>query len=514
MKTKSIILSLLFLYNVTSVYTQSGKNQNSIRNWYTTNEYALLKDYFSFLSIPNTFNDRDRLDDNARFIADLMARSGIKAELLYDKDKKSAPVVYGEVNVPGAKKTIIFYAHYDGQPVNPANWAAGLDPFRPQLLSDRLDRNGVFVNFPEPGESFNPDWRIYCRASADDKAGVFAILMAYEAIRATGQQPEANIRFFFEGEEENGSVNLEALLEHHKNKLKADLWVICDGPMPASGQKQITFGVRGDVNMHLTIYGPKRPLHSGNFGNWAPNPAHKMVRLLASMKDDDGRVLIEGYYNDVIDLSETEKKALAQITDPAPQMQMELGFAAAETKHLTFLESITSMPTLNINGITAANTGRLASNIIPATASATLDLRMVKGNIVEKQVSRVIEHIRRMGYHVVHTEPTDEERATHPNLIYIYTGQGYPAQRTPMDLPIAQQVIQAIQSTSERPVVLMPSAGGSLPLYLFEKVLQTYPITIPVVNYDNNQHAENENLLLGKLAEGINTLAAVMLGKF
>ena len=239
-----------------------------------------------------------------------------------------------------------------------------------------------------------------------------------------------------------------------------------------------------------------------------------MVRLLASMKDDEGRVLIEGYYDDVIQLSETEKKALEQIADPAPQMQKELGFAAAETRHLTFLESITSLPTLNINGIAAANTGRLASNIIPTTASATLDLRMVKGNTVEKQVNKVIEHIRKMGYYVVHTEPTDEERATYPNLIYIYTGQGYPAQRTPMDLPIAQQVIQAIRGTNDRPVVLMPSAGGSLPLYLFEKVLQTYPITIPIVNYDNNQHAENENLLLGKLAEGINTLSAVMLGKF
>ena len=238
MKTKSIILFLIFLYNFTSAYGQEGKTQNKISNWYNTNEYALLKDYFNFLSIPNTFNDRERLDDNARFIADLMARSGIQAELLYDKDKKSAPVVYGEVNIPGAEKTIIFYAHYDGQPVNPANWAPGLDPFRPQLLTDRLDRNGVFLNFPDPGESFNPDWRIYGRASADDKAGVFAILMAYEAIRATGQQPKVNIRFFFEGEEENGSVNLEEILENNKNKLKADLWVICDGPMPASGKSR------------------------------------------------------------------------------------------------------------------------------------------------------------------------------------------------------------------------------------------------------------------------------------
>ena len=507
------ILLLLVVMGINS-NAQTNKNIDGIKSWYTTNEHELLTEYFSFLSIPNTFNDREKLDVNADFIVKMMEKRGIKTQLINNADNTSVPVVYGEILQPGATKTIVFYAHYDGQPVNPSNWASGLEPFRPQLLTDRLDKGGTFINFPDKGSVFDGKWRIYGRAAADDKAGVFAIINAYEAIRKNNLLPKINIKFFFEGEEEKGSAHLESVLEHNKELLKSDLWIICDGPMPASGQKQITFGVRGDVNMHLTVFGALRPLHSGNYGNWAPNPAHKLARLLASMKDDEGHVLIDGFYDDVIGLSPAEKAALANIEDPGPAMQAELGFATKENSHLSFLESITSQPTLNINGFSAANTGKLASNIIPTTASATLDLRLVNGNDAQKQQEKVMAHIRKLHYHIVHTEPTDEERAKYPNIIYIKEGTGYNAQKTPMDHPMAQSIINAVQSSSDRPVILMPSAGGSLPLFVFEKVMSTYPITIPVVNYDNNQHGENENLLLSKLTEGIQTLASIMLGSY
>lgn len=489
-----------------------GQNSEKFNVFYEKNEYALLSEYFEFLKLPNTFNDRQMLDVNANYIIAMLKKAGIEGRLMYDKDKKSVPAVYGEYIHSPQAKTIIFYAHYDGQPVNPANWHQGLDPFKPQLVSDRLDRGGQFIQFPKKGENFNPKWRIYGRASADDKAGVFSIIKAFHAIREMGIKPEINIKFFFEGEEENGSINLEAILEQNKEKLKSDLWVICDGPMPATGQKQITYGVRGDVNMHLTVYGPKRPLHSGNYGNWAPNPAQKLVRLLASMKDENGRVLIDGYYDDVVPLSSSEKKALSDIEDPALVLKQELGFAEAEMKGLSFLESITSIPTLNINGISAANTGRLASNVIPSTASAALDLRLVKGNTVENQVNRVKAHIKKMGFHIVDKEPSDEERTAYKDIIFVTQGHGYPAQRTPIDHPFAMKVAEAVQKSTDKKIILMPSSGGSLPLYLFEKVTQTYPVTIPVVNYDNNQHAENENLEVGRIKEGIKTIGSVMLG--
>jgi acetylornithine deacetylase/succinyl-diaminopimelate desuccinylase-like protein len=222
--------------------------------WYHQNEYSIVNKYFEFLSIPNTFNDKEDLKKNAMFIQDLLKSAGVSTQLLNNKDQGAIPVVYGEVLTPGATKTVIFYAHYDGQPVNPAQWAPGLDPFVPVFMSDRIDLGGKKINFQLSGQMFNPDWRIYGRASADDKAGVYAIIEAYRYIKESGIKPNINMKFFFEGEEERGSINLESILEHHKEKLKSDIWVICDGPMPASGKKQITYGVRGDVNVYLTIF--------------------------------------------------------------------------------------------------------------------------------------------------------------------------------------------------------------------------------------------------------------------
>jgi acetylornithine deacetylase/succinyl-diaminopimelate desuccinylase-like protein len=195
-------------------------------------------------------------------------------------------------------------------------------------------------------------------------------------------------------------------------------------------------------------------------------------------------------------------------------MQKELAFAEPESKARTFLESITTLPTLNINGIVSANVGRLASNIIPTTATATLDLRLVKGNDTKRQIQKVIDHIKKQGYLVLDREPTDEERMAYPNIAVVVSGTGYNAQRTSMDLPISKAVIQAVKLSSSQDIILMPSAGGSLPLFLFEEILNTPPISVPVVNYDNNQHGENENVQLGFLWDGIETLAAIMLVKF
>jgi acetylornithine deacetylase/succinyl-diaminopimelate desuccinylase-like protein len=485
---------------------------SKVRRFHQNRHYALVTEYTAFLSIPNTMNDPAALVENAQFIEAMMKRAGIQnVRQLQGTTEGAIPSVYGEVLVPHATTTLIFYAHYDGQPVNPDKWAAGLSPFKPRLASTSLERGGQFVDFIKPDTKIEMDWRIYARAASDDKAGVYSIITAYDALRQNGISPRVNLKFFFEGEEEKGSTHLNEILEKNKDLLKGDLWVIADGPLHASGRKQIVFGVRGDVNMHLTTYGAKRPLHSGNYGNWAPNPAWKLTRLLASMKDDNGNVLIKGFYDDVIPLSKTEREALAAIPDPAALMQAELAFAQSENKERSFLESIITMPTLNINGIVSANVGSLASNIIPTRATATLDLRLVKGNDTKRQIQKVMNHIQEQGYHILDREPTDAERLQYPHIITIRAGAGYNAQRTSMDLPIAQRVIKAVKNSTKESVVLMPSAGGSLPLYLFEEILKTPPITVPIVNYDNNQHGENENLRLGCLFEGIETMASIML---
>ena len=419
------------------------------------------------------------------------------------------PKDMAEIKVPGATRTVVFYAHYDGQPVNPKEWAEGLDPWNPVLLTAPMARGGRIITDWKPGDAINPDWRLNGRASADDKAGVFSILNGYDALVKTGGQPTVNVKFFFEGEEEMGSPHLGELLELHRAKLQSDLWIICDGPRPVSGRKSVVFGVRGDVNMQLTAYGAKRPLHSGNYGNWAPNPTDRLVALLASMKDENGRVLIKGFYDDYVGFSESERIAIKDASETDAILLKDLGLKAPENPGRSLLEGF-ELPGLNLNGVTAANTGKMATNVIPAQARATIDLRLVLGIDWRKQTERVIEHMKLHGWHVIDHEPTDDERAQFDRLIKVEVDAGYNAQRTLMNLPIAQSVIAAVQSTTTEPVMKQPTAGGSLPLSVIEEKLGAKIISVPAVNYDNNQHAENENMLIRYLWEGMETFAALM----
>jgi acetylornithine deacetylase/succinyl-diaminopimelate desuccinylase-like protein len=237
-----------------------------------------------------------------------------------------------------------------------------------------------------------------------------------------------------------------------------------------------------------------------------------LVQLLASMKDKDGNVTIKDFYADVIPLSEMEKKALAAVPPVDEQMQKELGFTKREMKDYNLAQSI-SLPSLNINGMNSANVGKNASNVIPTTATAVLDLRLVAGNDWKKQQQRVVEHIRSQGYYITIADPTEEVRTRYDKIAKVSLSSGYNAQKTAMDLPIAKKIIAAVQSTTTEPIVLLPTAGGSLPLFLFEQYLKAKTISVPIANHDNNQHAENENIRLLNFWNGIETMAALMMMK-
>jgi acetylornithine deacetylase/succinyl-diaminopimelate desuccinylase-like protein len=506
MRISSFVLLLLITLET---FCQSPEIMK-VRAWRQQQEPALVQSFVSFLAIPNVAGDSVNIQKNADFIQLMMKQMEIEGiQLLTGKRSGYPPAVYGEVIVPGAAQTLGFYAHYDGQPVNPAQWAPGLSPFRPALYDGSLLAQGRPIPLPIAGP-YQPEWRIYGRGSSDDKAGVFAILNAYVALRASGIKPSYNLKFLFEGEEEAGSIHLGDIFEAHGDLLKADCWVICDGPVHQTGRKQIVFGVRGDSHLDLTVYGPKRPLHSGHYGNWANNPAMLLVKLLASMKDDSGRVTIKGFYDDVQPLSPMEAKALREVPSVDDQMKEELGIAATEMKGKNLSEAI-NLPSLNINGIASGNVGAQASNQIPTYATAVLDLRLVLGNDWQRQQQKVIDHVRRQGFTVLDHDPTDAERREYPKIIKVLTGTGsYNAQRTPMDLPIMMRIKTALQATTPDPVVLQPTSGGSLPLYLFEQYLHAHTITVPIANHDNNQHAENENIRLLNLWNGIESMAAIM----
>lgn len=483
----------------------------AIRKYNSQHADAIIKEYIEFLSLPNIASDTQNMRKNAAYMMAMMSKRGIQhVQLLPAATPGVPPAVYGDVMVPGAKQTLIFYAHYDGQPVNAAQWAAGLSPFEPKLFTAARDKNGVNIPLPAGG-TYEPDWRIYARSASDDKAGVDAILNAYDALKNNSMQPASNIKFFFEGEEEAGSPHLNEILEKHRSLLQSDLWIICDGPVHQTGKKQIVFGVRGDAHLDLTVYASRRPLHSGHYGNWAPNPAMMLAKLLASMKGENGRVTVKGFYDDVVPLTALEKKALQELPPVDEQIKTELGIASTETPGLSLSEAI-AQPSLNINGMQSGNVGKQASNQIPTYATAVLDLRLVLGNDWRRQQQKVIDHIKAQGYAVTDHEPTEEERKKWGKIAKVIAGNdGYNAQRTPMDLPITRKVIDAVKTTVSEGIVLQPTSGGSLPLFLFEKYLQAKTVSVPIANHDNNQHAENENIRIGNLFSGIETMAALMM---
>lgn len=503
----ALFIILLFACELANAQNSIDK----INKYRAQHESAILREYFSLLSIPNSALDKVNIDKNAVFIEAMLKKRGIQTKLLESNTKGSPKAVYGEVIVPGAKQTLIFYAHYDGQAVNPEKWHPSIQPYQPVLLDESIEKSGKIIAFPANGQAFNPAWRIACRSSSDDKAGVMTIINAYDALVKTGVKLNNNIKFFFEGEEEIGSLHLAEILDKHKDLLKADLWLIADGPVHQSGLPMIDFGVRGDVNVDLTVYGPKRPLHSGHYGNWAPNPCLIMSKLLASMKDEDGKVKIKGYYDDVIPFTASEKQAFNAIPNVDAQMKKELGISKPELGGKTLFETF-EWPSLNINGIKCADVEDKARNVITTESKATLDLRQVLGTDYLKQCDLLKKHIMEEGFLVLDRAPSDEERLQYPKIVkFNIVNGGYNAQRTPIDLPIAQQVIKAVQSATKKQLILEPTSGGSLPLYLFEKYLNTRVINLCIVNHDNNQHSENENVRLQNLWDSIAQIAAIMI---
>lgn len=506
---RHIILPLSFLISITSSAQNSGLEK--INSYREKNEAAIYNEFISFLKIPDVATDTENIRKNAEFLFQFMKTKGVSnVQLLEGDANKIPPVVYGEFNSPGSDKTVIFYAHYDGQPVNPDLWAKGLHPFRPQLLNGRVDENASIqdsVKFP-----LDDSWRIYARGASDDKAGVMAILNAFYAIKESGIKFRYNIKFFFEGEEEQGSPHLLQILEKYKMQLHSDLWIICDGPVHQSGSKQIVFGARGDTHLTLKVYGPKNPLHSGHYGNWVPNPVMILSKLLASMKDDNGMVTVKDFYSDVIPLTSTEKQALSAIPNVDAELKKKIGFSKEEMTGKNLGESI-NLPSLNINGIESSNVGTIQANVIPASATAVIDLRLVLGNDWKRQQERVIDYIKGQGFYVTEKAPTDEERSSHEKIVQITKGMGDNAERTSMDLPLAGSVVDAVQQATKDPVLKVPTLGGSLPLNALVSALNPKFLIVPIANPDNNQHAENENIRIKNFWEGIDMMAAIMMMK-
>jgi acetylornithine deacetylase/succinyl-diaminopimelate desuccinylase-like protein len=458
------------------------------REYTVAHRAELVQQFSELLSIPNVAADPANLKRNADVLLEKLRKRAIDSRLL---SLPGAPsVVFGQIDVQGAQHTIVFYAHYDGQPVTPSEWDGG-SPFTPMV------------------REVNGEQRIYARSAGDDKAAIFAQLTALDALKAAGIPLRANLRFVWEGEEEAGSPHLEQILNANRELVHGDVWLVCDGPVDQSGRQTVVFGARGDAHLEITVYGPHHGLHSGHYGNWAPNPAMMLAQLLAGMKDEGGHILVPHFYDGIEPLSSAEKEALAHapVNDLMLANAFWLGHVDGAGVHLL---ELLNQPSLNINGLSSGQTGARATNVIPPTATADLDLRLVVGIDWRVQQQRVVDYIQSRGYFIVDREPTQQILLEHPRVAMVVRDEAsYNAVRTPMDLPVAQEVIEAVKSAHEE-VVLLPTMGGSVPLGAMERAAQTRTITVPIANYDDNQHAANENLRLQNMWDGVETMAALL----
>jgi acetylornithine deacetylase/succinyl-diaminopimelate desuccinylase-like protein len=484
-------------------FAQSDAIQQ-VRTYRQAHEVEIIEELVGFLSIPNVAYQSD-VEPNVAALTEMMERRGIATRVL---DTPGLPYVYGELNVPGARRTVLFYAHYDGQPVDPGRWQ-GHQPFEPVLRDAPLEDGGKIVDWPAD-HGFDPDWRIYARSASDDKSPIVALLVALDGLRAAGRQPAANLKFIFEGDEEAGSQHLGYAVREYGDLLAADLVICADGPTDPSGLPTLYFGARGIVSVEISLYGPLRPLHSGHYGNWAPNPAMRLAQLLAGMKDPEtGRVKVAGFYDDVVPLSDFELAAIAAAPNDDAEQMHTFAIAATEMEGRRLL--VINQPSLNVRGMRSAWVGDEARTVVPDIAVADIDLRLVKNIDPREQVERLIAYIEAQGYHVVREDPGPQLRSRHDKLAKVTTEDGYPAFRTSMDLPISRALIEAVESHSAMSAVKLPTLGGSVPLYQFTDVLRVPTVGIPIVNHDNNQHSPNENLRIGNFWQGIEVLAAAML---
>jgi acetylornithine deacetylase/succinyl-diaminopimelate desuccinylase-like protein len=281
---------------------KSSSVPEKVRKYRLAHENEIVGEFTRLLSIPNLASDMPNIERNAQAITTALESCGVSVQLL--RVPGAPPIVYGRLSVPGVRPAIGIYAHYDGQPVDSQQWQSA--PFNPVLR----DMAGQTVDWQKQTH-YDPESRIFARSAGDDKAAITATISALDALSSVNAHLSVNVKLLFDGEEEAGSPHLAEILSKNPDALEADIWLLCDGPLPPSRRMQVFFGTRGETDLEMTVYGPVHPMHTGNYGNWAPNPIVLLTHLLDSMRDTDAKILIPGFYDDVRALTPSERQVLA-----------------------------------------------------------------------------------------------------------------------------------------------------------------------------------------------------------
>jgi acetylornithine deacetylase/succinyl-diaminopimelate desuccinylase-like protein len=396
------------------------------------------------------------------------------------------------------------YSHYDTKPIPPAGW------FQPDPL-EPVFRRGL----PEEGEPGRPlgdfadddlgSLSLYARGAADDKGPIWSHLHALELMDALGLSPAVNVKFIFDGEEEIDSPSLGPFAEAHRDLLAAGVVIITDGPQHARGRPTISGGARGMMKVELMIEAARRDVHSGNFV--VPNPAWKLSGLLASMATSDGVPLIEAFEEDVVGPTAAERRMMAALPLDLPALENDLGIRLPAD----YVERIMFHPTLTMSGLHSGFVGTEANTIIPHRAAVALDIRMVKNQQWTKVYGRLLEHLRAQGFTVLESadEPLPDD--LRGQAVRVVEKSGYDAAKTSLDLPISREIIDAVERAhgGER-AVLLPTMGGTVPMWVFTDLLKIPTLLVPYANQNNRQHGPNEHRRLDHLFRGIRTTAQLL----
>ncbi len=464
----------------------------------------VLKKHRELVSIPNVASDTVNMMKNVAWVTTEFEKLNFTVSIL---ETSTLPVFLAEKEVDPKAKTILFYLHLDGQAVNPAKWYQK-DPFRPVLKAQDADGNWEIINWSRIKTHIDPEWRVFGRAAADDKAPIMMMLSALELLQQQGQKLSYNVKIILDLQEETRSEGFLSTLTTYKNRYAADYMIIMDGPAHPTNKPTLTFGCRGIATCNISIYGAKLPQHSGHYGNYAPNPVFRMSHLLASMKDDSGKVVIANFY-DGIELAEKTQQLLAQVPDDNEEIKTGLGIAQADNVGRNYQESL-QYPSLNVRHIETSWKGPGLKTIIPEIATAYLDVRLVKETDGATQLEKIKKHIETQGYLVLDRDPTDEERLQFPKIVKLTMNPGVNAFRTDINSFIGKKLRETLTTEFHEKPILIRTMGGTVPITPAIQVLDIPAIIVPMVNMDNNQHNPNENIRIGNISQGIKMCIAIL----
>ena len=499
-------MRLLFLL-ITILFTQvlpaqklDSDELEELAAKYTKSSFPIYRD---LLSIPSDAHFPEDIELNVQWCEGTFQKRGFKTTRI---QTETVPLLLAEREVEDAEKAVLIYLQLDGQPVDSSKWFQE-SPWIPVLK--RQNESGDWEQIPwENIQNYEDDWRVFARAASDAKGPVAMFLGALDAIKSMNIEPNFNMKIIMDFEEELGSPRLPQAVKDNADLLNADMLIILDGPVHITNKPTLVFGARGIAQIQLTTYGPIVPQHSGHFGNYAPNPALRLSKLLASMKDDGGRVTIPGFY-DGIKIDEATEKILKSVPDDETEIKNRLKISKTDKVGRYYQEAI-QFPSLNILGIQSGWVRKQTRTIVPNEAIAELDIRLVQESDPDRLIGLVRKHIENEGYYVISEKPTEEERLKYDKIATFTSQVYYKSFQTDFNTEVGQWLQRAYNRAFEVNPIRIRMAGGSIPISPFVTTLGIPAVLVTTVNGDNNQHSPNENLRLGNYRDGVKAMIAFL----